>query len=1254
MLKKFGEKITKKGLLIAGGIAIALVAIIIAIAIVLSKGEVTKKNSFIPDSELARAMTYDQVADGDEDTNSDFVKFDVFFLRDLNQDGIAEGVRGTCKEVGNKDTIYMELKVLSNGYLKDAQITVDNQNFFLETKLPKDDQIKENIIGDNINKIDFNQINNGTQKTITGMIKSERWDNENGTISAIGDDTTKYSGINSVTLTGTHVADDGTETKINKTIKFNIDWYGVTQAEIASYIDDVNYKNQEKDFSSINIDEANGKISFSFDVVTRETKNELIISKNSLEGTIPQLNNEDPLNVSVIGNAVTYTYSTSTRKFKAERNAALDNVGKVTKNGYSDEYNGDRISRYRVYVEYPIDAYKSLNGDTVELKVPVSAYYEGYNNKNNEFKNPYKSDIVQDTIVINFKNPTGNVAIFDVTVGDYVREPYYRYVVSKKNPLEVYNGVSSATNSDKYVIAWKGSTGTGNTGEKMVMKDAKIGEEGITDQFIKKDSCFESMENFVTNYGICFSNPVYLLGDNGWIKVYNDESNELLATFDSSNWNKYSITYPYSYNIPAKHIRIETSETKENQSLIVYNIKNINDEYLCNTYTREQFNEFIYIKSTLSGYMGDNYINTDINQANYEEPISIANVSASPTSMSTQSTEKNVKISVKSKVNEVYNEEKWANGIFLIKLPSTIIDTDINSVISNVTNNKVISFDKYVENDIQFIKIITENTVNDNVDLIIDLNLTADPRIQTTTGLIELYAINENCENYYSKSQDVYDIDNDSNTDEFVNYDSAYLNLISPNSLLTSEIARDYNDNNESVVAPQIAVINKETNSAIIELNIKNNYTSTISEVILLGRIPFEGNKYIVQGSELGSNFTTNMSNAGIQIPDDLKQYAKVYYSEKEEATRDLKDLNNDWTENPSDFSKVKSYLITLGEYQIPQNVSYTFSYSINIPNGLDYNRVSYSHHAVYFSLDTDAGKYRTYTEPNKLGFMIAKQYNLKVTKYQTDTNKTISGAIYSLNENGITNDTRTRTTDNNGKFNINNIYAEKEYVLKEVKSPSQYALSLKEIKFKVEINDDGELVPVLVSENLRKNTELIISKDENDNYELQVQVEDDVRPNLKIVKTEKDTDNRIANIKFRITGNGLPSEGKILTTNQNGEVDVTGLYLNSSYSLNEISNDGYIRTFNINFTITKVGENYRVDISKGIIKNQSIEIKNDIPEITLNIENERSPSFTLDITKTKKGDSSFAIAGAKFQLYRNNKLVGNYISDENGKIVIE
>ena len=80
MLKKFKEKITKKSLLIASGLAIALVAIIIAIAIVSSKGEGTKKKNFTPDSELARAMTYDQFTDADSSVDATGVTIITFAL----------------------------------------------------------------------------------------------------------------------------------------------------------------------------------------------------------------------------------------------------------------------------------------------------------------------------------------------------------------------------------------------------------------------------------------------------------------------------------------------------------------------------------------------------------------------------------------------------------------------------------------------------------------------------------------------------------------------------------------------------------------------------------------------------------------------------------------------------------------------------------------------------------------------------------------------------------------------------------------------------------------------------------------------------------------------------------------------------------------------------------------------------------------------------------------------------------------------
>ena len=43
------------------------------------------------------------------------------------------------------------------------------------------------------------------------------------------------SGVNSITLTGTHVAADGKRTEISKTVELTMDWYGPSNAEIPIY-----------------------------------------------------------------------------------------------------------------------------------------------------------------------------------------------------------------------------------------------------------------------------------------------------------------------------------------------------------------------------------------------------------------------------------------------------------------------------------------------------------------------------------------------------------------------------------------------------------------------------------------------------------------------------------------------------------------------------------------------------------------------------------------------------------------------------------------------------------------------------------------------------------------------------------------------------------------------------------------------------------------------------------------------------------
>ena len=113
-------------------------------------------------------------------------------------------------------------------------------------------------------------------------------------------------------------------------------------------------------------------------------------------------------------------------------------------------------------------------------------------------------------------------------------------------------------------------------------------------------------------------------------------------------------------------------------------------------------------------------------------------------------------------------------------------------------------------------------------------------------------------------------------------------------------------------------------------LSVKNNYSNTISEIKILGRVPFEGNKYTINGKSLGSTFTATMSDEGIELPEALKNIATVYYSTNESATQDLSNSANGWTRAPIDFSKVKSYLVDFGDHKLEKSEEHNISYNIN------------------------------------------------------------------------------------------------------------------------------------------------------------------------------------------------------------------------------------------------------------------------------------------------------------------------------------
>lgn len=288
-MKTLNEKSVRKNLVMI----IALIIIVFAISavtFVLTRNLRKEKTSVIGDSELLRAMTYDQLTEDDslvykEGTQGteneeivDSVKFSTFFLRDIDGDGYVEKLNGTCKEVGKDDTLYMEIIVQTEGYLKDGKIEINGKNFYMQTALPKDNELKSNYIGNDIKQIEFENLNNGTQKMLTGIVRSGDYTYDSQKTKAIGNNINNYSrNDNKIVLTGTYVADDGTETSIRKEVPITMDWYGTVTASFGN--------TSQTSYDILNrIDEEHDTIKLNFTINPYETKNKLNINYNYVEG----------------------------------------------------------------------------------------------------------------------------------------------------------------------------------------------------------------------------------------------------------------------------------------------------------------------------------------------------------------------------------------------------------------------------------------------------------------------------------------------------------------------------------------------------------------------------------------------------------------------------------------------------------------------------------------------------------------------------------------------------------------------------------------------------------------------------------------------------------------------------------------------------------------------------------------------------------------------------------------------------------
>ena len=96
-----------------------------------------------------------------------------------------------------------------------------------------------------------------------------------------------------------------------------------------------------------------------------------------------------------------------------------------------------------------------------------------------------------------------------------------------------------------------------------------------------------------------------------------------------------------------------------------------------------------------------------------------------------------------------------------------------------------------------------------------------------------------------------------------------------------------------------------EARVATSEIVVMNNHNNTISNMSILGRIPYAGVKDIKTGEELGTTIDSKMA-SGIAAVEGNRGNFVVYYSENGEATRELDNEENGWTREPESLENIE------------------------------------------------------------------------------------------------------------------------------------------------------------------------------------------------------------------------------------------------------------------------------------------------------------------------------------------------------------
>ena len=820
-------------------------------------------------------------------------------------------------EITAEQKLYVKVNVKNAGYLENATISFENPNFVISRAFSVSGDIKS-IDYDN-NQITLNQIKSGKEVEIEIPVNFVRNDNM---------DLTYFSRETKLNLTGTYYDENERERDIKSDINVRLNWKAEPKAILNEDV--------------IKYGAHNNNVYMQTLLTSALEGNSLPVEETKIEVTVPKIANKNPDEVRIFAN----TTATNGTDFTKDMWSYDKDTGILEINLENKENNNQvnwKLGEDKFYITY-IYANTKLGATVITL------------NANSNIK----------TYVTN-KEVTANVQKNVELKGEIST------VVDTEATAtpEIYKGYMYANN--KYETEFS-STVSANIAYIDAVDQLVINENNAN--FVTGNEATIQAGNNIYYKAISINKAIFdkVIGQNGNIQIYDQNGNRIAGidknTQVDSNGNM--VITINNQNVTA--LRIETTKP-QTEGIITFNInKAIKATTSLN---RSTITSIQRMDATVSGNIVSADMVTEMNAktetTKLNETSTKAELYINNTNLTTTAKNENVEIKAILTSND-YTCDLYSNPTLQITLPSEIETLDIKTI--NLLYNENIQISSYdVITDANGNKVIRINMQGEQTEFVTDISKGINVVINTDITLRKTAA---------STTKEATLKVTNAKAIQYINNGivTVPMNIYAPQGVvLLSSVSNFSNSNTEVVSLPnkeQAGKIEIKSNAKNITMKatVVNNYGKDIKNPKILGRIPFQGNKK-TDGTELGSTLNTVLT-SGLTVSGIDNNLVTIYYSENGDATADINNSANGWTQTISDVSKIKSYLIVLNNYVMPQATSFDMSYNVQVPENLSHNENAFGTYTVYYEEDENAQTIAKETIAPTVGVSTGKGPELK------------------------------------------------------------------------------------------------------------------------------------------------------------------------------------------------------------------------------------------------------------------------------------